>query len=382
MKKIAKIISRILIILFAALMLFTLVTFVIHRVKTAKEIELLKEKGYYNPISVGEYSLNVAKFGNENGSHTIVSLAGLGMGDYSITEREMTSVLENDNMVVFIDRAGYGLCDDTDNEMTLEYIVEDYRSALKNAGIDAPYILMPHSIGGAYANYWISKYPNEIEAVVFLDGTQLSDAVFDENSNGSVGYKDNFLSFFAKLGYGRYMLRENYWLLPDNYSEEEQKLADALQLRTEYSIALASEGYLHDQNLQDAWSSIVTNDIPKLYICSSWGIQTKKDLTEYLEWFGRLKEKNHLEIASLTDISDERFEEQIDEFEKCRQDIIYTYAEKMGNCKVVLLAGDHAIYEQKPEECGKIIKEFIDGLDRRVRIFRAHMNKSYYIDYP
>lgn len=159
-ERIAKIISRILIILLAALMLFTLVTFVIHRVKTAKEIELLKEKGYYNPISVG---------------------------DYSITEREMTSVLENDNMVVFIDRAGYGLSDDTDNEMTLEYIVEDYRSALKNAGIDAPYILMPHSIGGAYANYWISKYPNEIEAVVFLDGTQLSDAVFDENSNGSAG---------------------------------------------------------------------------------------------------------------------------------------------------------------------------------------------------
>lgn len=197
-----------------------------------------------------------------------------------------------------------------------------------------------------------------------MDGTQLSDAVFDENSNGSVGYKDNFISFLAKLGYGRYMLRDNYWLLPDNYSKEEQKLADALQLKTEYSVALASEGYLHDQNLQDAWSSIVTNDIPKLYICSSWGIQTKKDLTEYLEWFGRLKEKNHLEIASLTDISDEKFEEQIDEFEKLRQDIVYPYAEKMGNCKVVLLPGDHAIYEQKPEECGKIIKEFIDGLDR------------------
>lgn len=30
--------------------------------------------------------------------------------------------------------------------------------------------------------------------------------------------------------------------------------------------------------------------------------------------------------------------------------------------KVVLLPGDHAIYEQKPEECGKIVKEFIDCL--------------------
>ena len=68
-----------------------------------------------------------------------------------------------------------------------------------------------------------------------MDGTQLSDAVFDENSNDSVGFKDNLISFLAKLRYGRYMLRDNYWLLPDNYSEEEQKLADALQLRTEYS---------------------------------------------------------------------------------------------------------------------------------------------------
>lgn len=86
MNKITKIIKRILLILLAALMLFTLVSFVIHCVKTSKELELLKERGYYNPISVG---------------------------DYSITERAMTSALENDNMVVFIDRAGYGLSDDS-----------------------------------------------------------------------------------------------------------------------------------------------------------------------------------------------------------------------------------------------------------------------------
>gem|GEM_PF-5554961 len=41
---------------------------------------------------------------------------------------------------------------------------------------------------------------------------------------------------------------------------------------------------------------------------------------------------------------------------------IYPYAEKMGNCEVVLLGVDHLIYEQKPKECGEIIKEFIDGL--------------------
>ena len=37
--------------------------------------------------------------------------------------------------------------------------------------------------------------------------------------------------------------------------------------------------------------------------------------------------------------------------------------EKMGNCELVLLGGDHAIYEQRPEECGDIVLEFINGLD-------------------
>lgn len=364
MKKVIKITGRVLLILLGALIIFTLVTFIIHRIKTNNELELLKEKGYYNPVSVGEYSLNVAKFGNENGRHTIVALAGLGMGDYSVAERQMTASLEKDDLVVFVDRAGYGLSDDTDNEMTLEYIVGDYRTALKNAGIEAPYILMPHSIGGAYANYWCSKYPEEIEAVVFIDGSQLSAHAFDDEPSGTVGFTDRFLAFLAKLGFSRYVIRDNYYLLPDNYSEEEQRICDALELMTVDSIASCSESFLLAQNGQDAWNGIVTNDIPKLYICSSWGAQTKEDLIETLNWINRQKEKNHLDKSSkTTGYNDEDLRKQLETFEKLRQDTIYPYAEKMGNCEVVCLPGDHMIYEQSPEECGKIIKEFIDGLD-------------------
>ena len=366
MKKALKIAGRILLIMLILLLLFTLVTFIIHRIKTDREITSLKENGYYNPVSVGDYSLNVAKFGNENGSHTIVSLAGLGMGDYSVTERQMTNILEQEYLVVFIDRAGYGLSDDTDHDMTIENIVEDYRKALQNSGIEAPYILMPHSIGGAYANYWSCKYPDEIEAIAFLDGTQLSDEVFEENESGSVGIKENAICLFAaKLGFGRYALRESEWLLPDNYSEEEQMLSDALQLRTEYSAALASEGYEHDKNLQTAWSELTANDIPKLYICASWGAQTKDELIDSLEWLGSLQEKNHKRTSSISvsDIPDESITKQLDSLETLRQNIIYPYADKMGNCEVVLLGGNHAIYEQRPDECGEIVKAFIDGLD-------------------
>ena len=68
MKKAIKMTGRILLILLILLLLFTLVTFIIHRVQTNQETALLKEKGYYNPVSVGNYSLNVAKFGSETAS--------------------------------------------------------------------------------------------------------------------------------------------------------------------------------------------------------------------------------------------------------------------------------------------------------------------------
>ena len=200
MKKALKIVGRIFLIMLVVLLLFVLGTFILHRVKTDQALELLKEKGYYNPVSVGEYSLNVAKFGNENGAHTIVGLAGLGMGDYAVAARQMTVYLEENNQVVFVDRAGYGFSGDTDHDMTLEYIVEDYRKALKNAGVEAPYILMPHSIGGAYANYWVSEYPEEIEAVVFVDGSQLSADAFAENEAYEIGLGDKCLALLAKLG--------------------------------------------------------------------------------------------------------------------------------------------------------------------------------------
>ena len=46
-----------------------------------------------------------------------------------------------------------------------------------------------------------------------------------------------------------------------------------------------------------------------------------------------------------------------------KERILLPYFEKLGNCELVSLPGDHLIYEQKPNECGQIIRDFIDGLD-------------------
>lgn len=366
-EKTARIICRALSALLACLFLFVLGTFVFHRVKTNRELAFLKEKGYYNPVPVGTYSLNVAKFGNENGGHTIISLAGLGMGDYSVAERRMTAQLEIENLVVFVNRAGYGLSDDTDHEMTLDYIVEDYRRALKNAGIESPYVLMAHSIGGAYATWWESLYPGEIEAVVLIEGSELAENAFEDRTYSPVGFSDRALAFLAKLGFSRYVLREEQYLYPDDYTEEEQTLGDALALMTLDSLAPESEASLIAQNAQDAFRGIVTNGIPKLYLCATKALRTPEDINETCRWINRQIEKNGLDMPLMPDDfteDDGRLPKIFASQEEFLRDFTRPYVEKLGNCKLVFLPGDHMIYEQKPVECGRIVRDFIDGLDQ------------------
>lgn len=364
MKRTIKITGKIVLILLAALLIFSVATYIVHYVKTNEELDVLQQSGLYNPVPIGDYSLNVAKFGNENGSHTIVAMAGLGMGDCSVSMRQMTTCLEEDNLVVFVDRAGYGLSDDTNHEMTLERIVEDYRKALKNFGIEGPYILMPHSIGGAYATYWCSQYPEEIEAIVFVDGSQLSEDAFEDEAIYEVGFETKALAFLAKIGFSRFVIRDYFYHYPANYSEEEQYLGDALMYLTFDSIAPESESGLLVENGRKAFDTIVTNDIPKLYICASWGIKTKEDIIELNEWINEQIDINSLDMPKRSiEYDDKTIEEILDNFEKARQERLMPYIEKMGNCELICLGGDHMIYEQKPEECGIIIKDFIDRLN-------------------
>lgn len=365
MKKTIKMIRNIILILLAVLLIFTLVVYIVHHVRTNEEFDILQKNGLYNPVSVGNYSLNVAKFGNKNGEHVIVGMAGIGMGDCSVSMRQMTECLEEDNLVVFVDRAGYGLSDDTNHEMTLEYIVEDYRKALKNAGLEGPYILMPHSIGGAYATYWCSQYPDEIEAVVFVDGSQLSENSFVEESDEyRTTWEDYILAKLAKLGFSRFVLRNYYYHYPPNYSDEEQYLGDALSLMTADSIATISECDNLAANAQKAFNTIMTNEVPKLYICASWGYQTEQDWREYVEWVNEQIEINNLPGGpKKTDFTDEEIEKVLSQAKEMRKEILVPYLEKMGKGELVCLGGDHMIYEQKPVECGEIIEDFIDGLD-------------------
>lgn len=332
-------------------------TSVFHRIKLSSDLKFAKNNGYYDLISVGDHSLNIVKSGNENADRKIVVLSGMGPG-FPVDMRKMTTEFEHTNELIYVARAGWDGSDDVKTERTVEAIVEDYRNALHNAGVPAPYVLMAHSMGATYASYWVSKYPDEIEAFVNIDGTYVEpieglqppekSSAFLTKAAVTLGIGDIFLAFSKD---------------PD-HSAEEQRAYNFMTLQSFSSAAIINEQAYIDQNRNETWNTLVSTDVPKLYISARDGYRTKDEIFNVL---GQNKWALDYYAPDFKGTEEERKEEACNKWladcEKHRTKELMPYLEKMGNYKLEYLPGDHFIYKTEPEKCGNIIKEFLESLN-------------------
>ncbi len=357
-----KLLSKILLGIVIVLSLLILVVFTIHKIKSNNEYNELKDLGYINKYSAGDYDLNIHRIGNKNSKHKLIGISGLGVHNYSIEMSFVNEQLKDDYELIYIDRAGYGYSDDTSKTQTVEQIVSDYRTALKSAGIEGPYILMPHSIGGVYATYWESMHPNEIKGVIFIDGTPLGMNIYEEEDY-SVNFSDYFDIFLCRLGMQRFSIRDVSDLLPSEYNKEQQKITDYLNIKSSMNKAPLSEIKEKNNNANKAYQSIKSNDIPKIYIESSRGARTIEEVKEDLKWVTKRKQELGLETIS-TMPSDNKLTQLIEQNMELEKEQIIPYTDLLGNTEIKLLSGDHYIFEQKPDELARIIKDYINDLDK------------------
>ena len=356
-KSVKKIIlKRVLPAILFLLLLFLAAVFVVNKIKLSQELKILDDAGYYNPVSVGDYSMNVQITGNPDGKHRLVALAGGGVCNFGLHLTPITDQFMDENQIVVVDRPGYGLSDDTKEPQTAEKVVEEYRTALKNAGVKEPYILMPHSIGGAYATYWVSQYPEEIEGVVFFDGTQLGPDSEIEGIPSKFVLDMEIIS--CKMGLYRLVASNYIFPLPGERTEEEQRISYMLSVRTGANHAMAYEELYVNEAAKFAYENIKTNDVPKVYICASWGSETKEDIINRIEWENeQLRALGKKEMQ----VPDNLIQIELDQTKEKRETVLKPYCEKMGNCKLVLLGGDHFIFDQRPDDCADVIREFLNS---------------------
>lgn len=98
------------------------------------------------------------------GEPAIVMIAGLGDG--MATFKHVASELATTTTVIIYDRAGYGASDSAPGARDAEAADRELSALLQQAGIDGPYVLVGHSLGGLYAEYFAARHPDQVLAVV------------------------------------------------------------------------------------------------------------------------------------------------------------------------------------------------------------------------
>lgn len=68
-------------------------------------------------------------------------------------------------------RPGYGGSDYPYTPRDGEHITAELKKLLAAKGLKAPYILVGHSLGGLYMQYFARRYPNEVKALILVDST-------------------------------------------------------------------------------------------------------------------------------------------------------------------------------------------------------------------
>ncbi|MEZ4710183.1 MAG: alpha/beta hydrolase [Caldilineaceae bacterium] len=101
------------------------------------------------------------------GSPTVVFESGAGAPHLNWWEVQQTIV--QDVRTCVYDRQGLGWSEYTGVIPTGEFVAQTLHTLLKNAEESGPFVLVGHSLGGAYVREYATLYPDEVVGLVLID---------------------------------------------------------------------------------------------------------------------------------------------------------------------------------------------------------------------
>ena len=313
MKKAFKIIGKVLLGLLILLAVFLIVMTIYNQIMLKKNKDL-----YDTPLGqlVEVDGHNMSIYTEGEGEHTIVFLSGHGTASPILDFKPLFSRLSDKYKIVVVEKFGYGFSDVVDGERDFDTILRQDREALEKAGIEAPYVLCPHSLSGLEATLWTQKYPEEVEAVVGLDMAFANfSALPDYKESTSQKIAININRFARVTG----VLRLTDADYSGTLSEQEKKILTEIVCHKTTNDNIVSENN-HVRAVCDEINSKPMPTIPTLQYLSN----TDSD----------------------------------DEIKACKE-----YTEKSVNGKVFQLDCEHYVHDFEYERISKDMKEFIDSLN-------------------
>lgn len=147
----------------AALLVAALAGAIYERVGERRDRERLPQIGHL--VDIGGRALNIYCSGE--GTPTVVFDAGYG--DPGFVWSHIQPDIAKVTRACWYDRAGEGWSDPGPFPRTSEAMARDLHGLLQAAGIEAPYVLVGHSLGGMNARVYNSLYPADVAGAVLVD---------------------------------------------------------------------------------------------------------------------------------------------------------------------------------------------------------------------
>ena len=150
----------------AGLVVFLLLAGVVYQFVATK----IDEYRYPAPgemVDMGGYSLHLYCTGEGGGAPTVVMDSGAGGSvlDWQLVQPEVAGFAR----VCTYDRGGAGWSKPGAQPRTSQQFVEELHTLLGNAGVQGPYVLVGHSLGGTNMQPYASQYPDEVAGMVLVD---------------------------------------------------------------------------------------------------------------------------------------------------------------------------------------------------------------------
>jgi pimeloyl-ACP methyl ester carboxylesterase len=82
---------------------------------------------------------------------------------------KVIGAVQPDATIFAYNRPGYGRSEATDGRRDGRTIVDELRATLRRQGLQPPYVLVGHSLGGLYAQLFARAYPGEVKGLVLVD---------------------------------------------------------------------------------------------------------------------------------------------------------------------------------------------------------------------
>lgn len=94
-----------------------------------------------------------------------------GLGGRMEWWKKVLKEISTETTTFVYNRAGYGNSESVSTPRDGSHIVEELRDVLRSKGINPPYVLVGHSLGGLYMQLFARRYPEEVKALILVDST-------------------------------------------------------------------------------------------------------------------------------------------------------------------------------------------------------------------